>query len=433
MMGRDTTMKTITRKRGLALLAGLLLAGTGAMAASAPVQAPSFEVDPFWPKPLPNHWVLGSSVGVWVDKQDHVWMVHRANNPETIRGQEVGFSEVCCKNAPRVLEFDPAGNLVQAWGPGPTWMESEHGITVDEKGNVWLPGGGGGDSQILKYSRDGKFLQQIGKKDARVRKNGPDESAQGRDVAGTTRKIADPNSLDMESFGRPTKVWVDEAANEAYVSDGYVNHRLVVLDRDTGKFKRIWGAYGNKPDDTLPPGQADPKRGGPNASQPSDRGPPHDPNGKPLQQFRNPVHCVGISKDGLVYVCDRQADRLQVFTKDGKFVKETHILNRTMNAGSVWDVAFSADPNQTFIYVADGENSLIHILKRDTLEELTAFGDGGRQPGQWHGVHNIATDSKGNIYTTETYDGKRIQKFVFKGLKPVTTKYQGAPWPVGKK
>ena len=422
---------------GAAIGVGLLALALGSSQAAPAVQAPRFEVDPLWPKPLPNHWVLGSSVGVWVDSRDHVWMIHRANNPDTIKGLETNppVSPVCCASAPRVLEFDAAGNLLQAWSPKPgdPWMESEHGITVDDKANiVWLAGGGGGDSQILKYTMDGKFLAQIGKKDARIRKSGPDESAVGRDVAGTTRKIADANSLDMESFGRATKVWIDQAANEAYVSDGYVNHRVVVLDATTGKFKRIWGAYGNKPDDTLPPGASDPKRGGPNASQPSDRGPPHDPNGPPLRQFRNPVHCVSLSNDGLVYVCDRQGDRLQVFTKDGKFVKETHILNKTMNAGSVWDVAFSNDPKQTYIYVADGENSLIHILRRDTLEELTAFGDGGRQPGQWHGVHNIATDSKGNIYTTETYDGKRIQKFNFKGLAPVTKAYQGTPWPAGK-
>jgi len=141
------------------------------------------------------------------------------------------------------------------------------------------------------------------------------------------------------------------------------------------------------------------------------------------------VHCVIISKDDLVYVCDRQGDRIQVFTKDGKFVKEKLIEPKTMNAGSVWDAALSNDPQQNFLYVADGENAKIHILRRDTLEVLTSFGEGGRQPGQWHGVHNIATDSRGNIYTTETYDGKRIQKFTFKGLGPVTKRYQGTPWP----
>jgi DNA-binding beta-propeller fold protein YncE len=422
-------------KHGGAIWAGVLVVGVGlglglrlrpvvAVAAAqtrGAAQAPLFEVDPFWPKPLPNHWNLGAAVGVWVDAQDHVWMIHRGNNQDTIKGLEMKppFSEICCATAPRVLEFDQAGNLLRHWGPGPgdPWMDQEHGIHIDYKNNVWLGGGGGGDAQILKYTADGKFLMQVGKKGARLR-------------PGTTGpRINDANSLDPENFGQPTKIVVDAKTNEAYVSDGYVNHRVIVLDADTGKVKRMWGAYGNKPDDTPVLGPLNPHRGRENAAQPADRGAAHDPNAPPQQQFRNPVHCVVISKDDLVYVCDRQGDRLQVFTKDGKFVKEKLILPNTMNAGSVWDIALSSDPQQTFLYVADGENSLIHILRRDTLEILTAFGEGGRQPGQWHGVHNIATDSRGNIYTTETYEGKRIQKFTFKGVKPVTKPYQGTPWP----
>ena len=416
------------RTRGGAIWAGLLVLGVGlglsprvlrsevAAQTRNAVQAPMFEVDPFWPKPLPNHWVLGAAVGVWVDAQDHVWMVHRGDNPNTLKGLEMKppFSEMCCATAPLVLEFDQKGNLLRRWSPGPNdpWMDQEHGIHIDHKNNVWLAGGGGGDSQILKYTMDGKFVMQVGKKGARLR-------------AGAARPINDPDSLDMESFGQPTKIVVDPKTNEAYVSDGYVNHRVVVLDADSGKFKRVWGAYGNKPDDTPVLGPLNPHRGNATAAQPADRGAAHDPNAPPQQQFRNPVHCVVVSKDDLVYVCDRQGDRLQVFTKDGKFVKEKLIEPKTMNAGSVWDVALSSDPQQTFLYVADGENSLIHILRRDTLDILTAFGEGGRQPGQWHGVHNIATDSQGNIYTTETYEGKRIQKFTYKGLGPVTKPYQG--------
>jgi 6-phosphogluconolactonase (cycloisomerase 2 family) len=195
----------------------------------------------------------------------------------------------------------------------------------------------------------------------------------------------------------------------------------------------VWGAYGNRPDDTPVLGPLNPHRGSPTAGQPADRGAAHDPNAPPQQQFRNPVHCVTLSKDDLVYVCDRQGDRLQVFRKDGTFVKEKRIEEKTMNAGSVWDVALSSDPQQRFLYVADGENAKIHILQRDTLDILTSFGEGGRQAGQWHGIHNIATDSQGNIYTTETYDGKRIQKFTFKGLGPVTQRYQGTPWPADRK
>jgi DNA-binding beta-propeller fold protein YncE len=423
------------RRPSLVIGTGLFLAGALALGprlvrtdvaaqTRGAAQAPMFEVDPFWPKPLPNHWVLGAAVGVWVDAQDHVWMVHRGDNPNTLRGQEMKppFSDLCCSTAPLVLEFDQKGTLVSHWSPGPNdpWMDQEHGIHVDHKNNIWLAGGGGGDSQILKYTKQGRFIMQVGKKGARLR-------------AGIQKPINDPNSLDTESFGQPTKIVVDPKTNEVYVSDGYVNHRVVVLDADSGQFKRMWGAYGNKPDDTPVVGPLNPHRGSPNAGQPADRGAAYDPNGPLQQQFRNPEHCVAVSKDDLVYVCDRQGDRIQVFTKEGRFVKEQRIEPKTMNAGSVWDAAFSSDPRQRFLYVADGENAKIHILQRDTLEILTSFGEGGRQVGQWHGVHNLATDSQGNIYTTETYDGKRIQKFAFKGLGPVRARYQGTPWPADRK
>ena len=198
------------------------------------------------------------------------------------------------------------------------------------------------------------------------------------------------------------------AANEAFVADGYANKRVAVLDADTGKFKRYWGAYGNKPDDT-------------NIGRYS----PEDP---PAQQFRNPVHCADPSNDGLVYVCDRANDRIQVFKTDGTFVKEKLIAPLTLGDGSVWDIAFSKDSAQKFMYVADGKNMRVYILDRESLEILTSFGDGGRQPGQFFAVHSIATDSKGNIFTTETYEGKRVQKFKYKGVKRVKEKNQGVPW-----
>jgi DNA-binding beta-propeller fold protein YncE len=205
------------------------------------------------------------------------------------------------------------------------------------------------------------------------------------------------------------KIFVDPKANEAYISDGYLNKRVVVLDADTGKFKRYWGAYGNKPDDK-------------NLGR-------YDPDAPPAQQFRNPVHCAELSNDGFLYVCDRVNDRIQVFQPDGKFVKEQFVAKRSLADGSVWDIAFSKDPQQKYIYLADGRNQKVYIIQRDTLEILTSFGDGGRQPGQFYGVHSIATDSKGNIYTTETYEGRRLQKFVFKGLAPVTKLDQGTVWP----
>ena len=357
------------------------------------VQAPRFEVDPLWPKPLPNNWLLGWTIGVWVDEQDYVWIIHRGASG--LNKNEIG-AEVnppiaeCCRTAPPVLVFDPDGNLVRAWGgpgPGYEWPQSNHGIHVDYKGNVWIGGNGEKDAQILKFTKDGKFLLQVG----HFGKNG--------------------GSNDPENFGRPAKIWVDPKTNEAYVADGYLNKRVAVIDADTGKMKRYWGAYGNKPDDT-------------NLG-------PYDPKAPPAQQFRNPVHCIERANDGLVYVCDRQNDRLQVFQPDGTFVKEAFFARNTLGAGSVWDIAFSKDSGQRFLMLADGQNERVRIILRETLEELASFGDGGRQPGQFYGVHSLASDSKGNLYTTETYEGKRVQKFVYKGISSQARGYQGVPWPRG--
>ncbi len=355
------------------------------------VQAPIFEVDPLWPKPLPNHWLLGASIGVWVDEQDVVWMIHRSsatlNNNE--KGAEISPpTGECCRGAPQVLAFDQAGNLVRHWGgpgAGYEWPEGNHGIFVDHKGNVWIGGNGAKDSHLLKFTKDGKFLMQAG------------------------RYANNKGSNDPENFGRVAKIFVDPKTNEAFVADGYQNKRVAVLDADSGKMKRYWGAYGNRPDD---------------ASLGN-----FNPDAPPSQQFRNPVHCADVSNDGLVYVCDRQANRLQVFTKEGKFVKEQWYARRSLSEGSVWDIAFSKDAQQRYIFMADGRNQKVRIIVRETLEELANFGDGGRQPGQFFGVHSIATDSKGNIYTTETYEGKRLQKFVYKGIGTVRKGSQGVVWP----
>jgi hypothetical protein len=382
--------------------AGLLVARELAGQSRHTVQAPYFEVDPFWPKPLPNHWVLGSSIGVSVDERDHVWMIHRgsATLAEKERALETKMSDECCGAAPPVLEFDPDGKLVGHWGgpgAGYEWPTSNHGITVDHKGNVWIGGNGPGDSQVLKFSKSGKFLLQVGKANARLgaMKDGKPTYAGG--------------SNDPISFGRVAKIFVDPSANEAYLADGYLNKRVAIIDADSGKLKRYWGAYGNKPDDT-------------------DLG-PYKPEAAPVQQFRTPVHCADLANDGLVYVCDRPNNRIQVFKKDGTFVKEAFYAKNSQGDGAVFDIAFSKDPAQTYLYMADGNNMKIRILRRDTLEELTSFGDGGRQPGQFYAVHSIAVDSKGNIYTTETYEGKRLQKFVYKGLRSVTRKEQGTVWP----
>ena len=399
-----------TRSRGRVILllvvfatAGFLVARELAGQSRNPVQAPYFEVDPFWPKPLPNHWVLGSSIGVSVDERDHVWMIHRgsATLAEKERALETKLSDECCAGAPPVLEFDAAGTLVGHWGgpgAGYEWPTSNHGITVDHKGNVWIGGNGEGDAQVLKFSRAGKFLLQVGKAGARRGPAGSD---------GKPTYVSGSN--DTQAFGRVAKIFVDPSANEAYLADGYLNRRVAIVDADTGKLKRYWGAYGNKPDD-------------------KDLG-PYSPGAPPVQQFRTPVHCADLSNDGLVYVCDRRNNRIQVFRKDGTFVKEASYAKNSLGDGAVFDLAFSKDPGQTYLYMADGNNMKIRILRRDTLEELTSFGDGGRQPGQFYAVHSIAVDSQGNLYTTETYEGKRLQKFVYKGLRAVTRKEQGTVWP----
>ncbi len=382
---------------------------------AAGVQAPMFEVDPMWPKPLPNHWVIGNTIGVSADAQDHIWIIHRGGSLEAkeVYANTNPPSADCCVTAPPVLEFDQAGNLIGHWGgpgKGYDWPTSNHGITVDYKGNVWIGGNGRGpapgkdeggasmvpeasqpgayaDNEVLKFTQDGKFLLQIG------------------------HPYKSKGSNDLENLKGPAKLYVDPKTNELYVADGYGNKRVIVFDADTGKYKRHWGAYGHKPDDTDP--------GLYNPDAPVD------------QQFRSPVHCAQLSDDNLLYVCDRVNDRIQVFKPDGTFIKEVFIEKRTLGDGSVWDIAFSKDPEQKFIYLADGANEKIHILLRSTLQEITNFGDGGRQPGQFYAVHSIATDSKGNIYTTETYRGQRVQRFVYKGLGTVTKKDQGVLWPKG--
>tara|TARA_Y100001935_G_scaffold149399_1_gene123363 strand:+ start:730 stop:1668 length:939 start_codon:yes stop_codon:yes gene_type:complete len=300
-------------------------------------------------------------------------------------GLDLGRAE-CCTAAPPILEFDSAGNLISAWGgpgAGYTWPESNHGIEVGADGNVWIGGNGSGDSHVLVFTRDGQFVREIG--------------LPGEPI----------DSLSTESFGRVAEIAIDRSTNEAYFADGYGNKRVAVVDVATGAFKRFWGAYGNEPIDERVV---------------------YDPDASLPQQFVGPVHCAEPSNDGLIYVCDRGADRIQVFRPDGTFVKEGQVAPLTL-AGTTWDISFSHDENQEFIYVADGANFKVHILDRESLEVLAEFGDGGRQPGLFFGTHSIVTDTEGNIYTTETYEGKRAQKFLFQGLRPLSEHRTGAPWP----
>jgi DNA-binding beta-propeller fold protein YncE len=370
----------------VAALAALLFVFT----AQTPMSVPAYEVDPTWPRPLPNHWIVGAVVGVAVDARDHIWITHR---PSTLQPNE---TRSFWRAAPPVLEFDQEGNLVSSWGgpgAGYEWPQLEHGIYVDDRDHVWLGGGGEKDAQILEFTRQGRFVKQIGRQ------------GQGR------------GSNDTQNLGAAAHMVVDREANELYVADGYVNHRVIVFDAATGAYKRHWGAYGKKPDDsyftnageTLP---------GPfsgrvqNENRPSQ----YDPNGPPPPQFRI-VHAVRISRDGLVYVCDRTNDRLQVFRKDGTFVQEGFIAKETFGSGSVWDVGFSIDPEQTFLIVIDGTNQQVYILRRKSLEVVSTFGGAGHWAGQFYGAHNLAIDSQGNLFITETYEGKRVQKFAYRGLR----------------
>jgi DNA-binding beta-propeller fold protein YncE len=374
-------------------------------------QVPLFEVDPFWPKPLPNHWLIGPTIGVWADANDGVWIVQRNTPDQFAANTEIGLAQdpplsECCQPGPPIMHFDPEGNLLHAWGgPGTetgnyTWPQSNHGITVDGQGNVWIGGNGGRDRHILKFTADGRFLAQYGTASPET------PSAQSPEVP--------LNSQSQTTFGQVAKVSWDETGNEIFVADGYGNRRVAVLDASTGAMKRFWGAYGNVPTDVRPPN--------------------YEPGETPPQQFRTPVHCADRATDGLVYVCDRPSNRISVFRTDGTFVKETIIAPATRSQGSTWDVAFSPDAQQRFMYLADGQNMKVYVMDRQSLETLYSFGDGGRQPPLFLPEHTITTHSQGNIFTTETYEGSRLQKFRYMGMgaRPAQ-RDMGAAWPADRR
>jgi DNA-binding beta-propeller fold protein YncE len=384
-------------------------------------EVPTFEVDPSWPKKLPNNWVWGAVSDVNVDAQDHVWVISR---PREVVKPELRSMTA----APPVIEFDGAGNYIQGWGgpgEGYEWPDAEHGINVDYKGYVWIAGRGKDDDQILKFTNTGKFVMQIG------------HSAQSK------------GNTDTANLNLPADVTVYPKTNELFVADGYGNRRVIVFDADTGKYKRMWSAFGNVPTDpekwTIPSGWKG-TVGHDNSFSPDDlegqetldaeQGP---------QQFAG-VHSVRVSNDGLVYVCDRRNQRVQVFTLDGKYLAQVFISRGKMalsNAtGTLFGkprkelvdgvlkspdtasrITFSPDPEQRFLYVLDRRHQRILILDRKTLEMLGSFGGGvGDQPGQFYVIHGMSTDSHGNTYTAEVYDGSRAQKFVFKGMASTPTK-----------
>ncbi len=433
-------------------------------------QAPRFMVDASWPKPLPKKWLIGQVGGIAVDRHDNVWIVQRqrsltndeawateaigyecddgsipvpdtetgicadASTPTAVDGlgnpRPDGPAAQCCVPAPAVMQFDRRGNLLRAWGgpadpgfigphalgepgcdpaQGCQWPAGEHGIYVDHNDFVYLAGNGNGtgncgagnpcryagthgtDSMVLKFAKDGTFIYQVG----------------DPGVPGPVSNDTDGAANGTPQPSRPADMEVDPETNELYIADGYSNHRVLVVDADTGMYKRYWGAYGQQPvDDT--------------GSAPIGT----DPN------FKNPVHCVRIVGD-MVYVCDRVNNRIQVFDKNvaggapcqnsGKasgvcgFIEEKFVAVETLGNGSTWDLDTSSDKRQSCLFNPDGTNQKMWILERASLDILSTFGRGGRSAGQFHWVHNVATDSKGNLYTAEVDTGKRAQKFVPRG------------------
>ncbi len=365
--------------RLLGLLCGLAWSG-----AQAATPHPVFKVDPNWPKEMPHGYIFGPSGGVTVDSHDNVWVYSR---PTGLRITLMNPpNETSGTAAPSVVEIAPDGKFIQGWGGRLAmseaererfdWPVQEHGIAVDTKGNVWVCGNGRDartgrdDDQCIKFTNDGKFLMQIGK-------------------SGKSK-----GSLDTENLGHPSQPVYWAKANELFVSDGYVNRRVYVADADTGKFKRMWGAYGKTPDDNAP----------------------RDRKYDPVPQQFNLLHGMTVAKDGTVYVADRNSNRVQAFTNDGKFLKEAWVAPGTPQGdfGTAFGVALSGDKAQRFLYVADGHNERVRVLDRQSLQEVSSFGHAGPYPGQFSNIHVIASDSKGNVYVGD--GGGRFQKFVYQGL-----------------
>lgn len=359
------------------LIPGLLIGcGSGSdrgVVSSDNQVASSFEVDPSWPLEMPNDWIMGSVTAVFVDAMDHVWVTHL---PETLTPEETSVVQdppigMCCVPAPVVVEFDPSGRVVQGWGDPATQDVSEfprnaHGLFVDHNDFVWV--GTYQHHRVMKFTRDGDLVMTIGEYEVNGGSN-------------------DPNLL-----GGPAGIWVDPTTNEAFVADGYRNRRVIVFDGETGAYLRHWGAYGQIPNDEYQAG-----------IRSSDAPPP--------EQFST-VHGLVGSNDGLIYVADRRGNRIQVFLQSGEFVTEKIVAPGTLASGSAFVIALSPDPEQEWLYLADGTNHKIWTLRRSDLEIVGDFGRGGRQVGQFLRPHGMGIDSDGNLYVGEASTGRRVQKFM---------------------
>ena len=369
----------------IAALFGLFALGL-ASAAQAETY-PKFKFDPAWPLQMPHGYFFGQIAGMTTDTHGNIWVISR---PRSIIPQlDEPPQEASGVPAPAVVEFDAKGNFIRGWGGTYMmseaerakfdWPVQEHGIAVDNHDNVWICGNGHDrktgkdDNQCLKFTTDGKFIMQIG------------HASQSK------------GSLDTENLNHAAWPVYYAPANELFVADGYVNRRVIVFDADTGKFKRMWGAYGKAPDDK------------------ATRERTYDP---VPQQF-NLVHGLTISNDGIVYVADRNNNRVQSFTLDGKFLGEGFVAREIpmVGFGTVNSVALSGDKDQRFIYISEGHRQQVRVLDRKTLKEIPqgTFGHVGQYRDMFLGLHVIITDAKGNIYTGDGRDG-RVLRFNFVGL-----------------
>ena len=349
--------------------------GDAAGTSGAGGEIPTFTVDPSWPLEMPDKWIMGAVTAVFVDAQDHIWVTHL---PETLTPEETSAAQdpplgTCCVPAPVVIEFDAEGNVVQGWGYPATQDISEFprnapGLFIDHNDFVWI--GTFRHHRVMKFTRSGELVMQIGE----------------YEVTG--------GSNDVSLLGGPAGIWVDPSTNELFIADGYRNRRVIVFDADTGAYLRHWGAYGEPPDDTYRYNR--------------------DPAVPPPRQFSTPHGLIG-SNDGLIYVADRRGNRIQGFQQSGEFVTEKIIAPETRSSGSAFVVGLSPDDDQEWLYLADGTNHKVWVLRRSDLEVVGEFGRGGRQVGQFLRPHGMSVDSRGNIYVGEASTGRRVQKFTVSG------------------